>query len=184
MSTLITFSRGFVAIVVCALGLGISASEAAYYPDNGDLFYNGAYYLDSYMRWSPVGPFSVSSPGYEHDLWVHDSSFFTTTCTSFSNLPDAYDDCPTAGIADPSGPVFSFGSFSASAIRSSVYYFGGWFFSSHGTATSSPFNLQGQENRNVCAGLPAIWCMYSTQTQNLISGWYMNWGGAPSVVVW
>lgn len=157
-------------------------ANAAYYPAVGDLFYNGAYHLDSYMGWSPVGPFSVSKPSYEHDLWVHDSNFFITTCTSFSNLPSAYDDCNTAGIFDPNGPVFSFGTFNAKAISSANIYFGGWNFTSHGTATTSPFNLQGQENENRCLGIPSNLCMFSTQTHNLIAGWYMNWGGAPTLL--
>lgn len=101
-------TKHMIATFLAGAGLLATAltANAAYHPGVGDLFYNGAYHIDSYMGWSPVGPFSVSEPGYEHDLWVHDSNFFITTCTSFSNLPNAYDDCNTAGIFDPNGPVF------------------------------------------------------------------------------
>ncbi|MFZ5652985.1 MAG: hypothetical protein ACOY42_01080 [Pseudomonadota bacterium] len=173
-----------VIVAMVTLFGGIAGAHAAYYPNEGDLYYNGAFYLDSYFRWSATGPFSVVDPGYEHDLWVHDPNFFTSTCTTYTNLPDGYNDCPTAGTGDPNGPVFSFGSFDALAIASGTIYFGAWAFTTHGVAGYTPFNLQGQENQNLCLGLPTIWCMYSTQTKNLITGWYMVWGGYPSFVTW
>jgi len=165
--------------------LGSWPAQAAYYPAAGDLYYDGAFYLDSYFAWGATpGPFSVSDPGYEHDLWVHNNQFFNSTCTAFTNMPDGYDDCPTAGVGDPNGPVFSFGTFDATALSGSSAYFGGWNFSTHMVAApTSPFNLQGQENENRCFGLPTIWCMFSTQTRDLITGWYMNWGGTPSYIL-
>ena len=160
----------------------ISASSfSEYYPSSGGLYYNGAYYMDSYLLWNNTGPWSVDKPGYEHDLHVQDPLFFTSTCTTWTNLPDSYDDCPTAGVLDPSGPVFSFGTFDAKKIVANQVYLGAWLFSSHGTATSSGFTLMGQENKNFCPFSPnSIWCMDSTQTKHLLSGYYMNWGGNPS----
>ncbi|MEX2964421.1 hypothetical protein [Microbulbifer sp. TYP-18] len=158
--------------------------HASYYPSRGDLYYDGRFYMDSYFLWDTSGPWSVSDPGYEHDLNVRDKNFFTSTCITATNLPDGYDDCPTAGILDPNGPVFSFGSFDAKKINSGSVYFGAWQFSSHGSATTSPFILMGQENENRCFGIPTIWCMFSTQTKQLITGWNMNWGGYPTVLVW
>lgn len=177
----LTMPRFSIALLVAMLSA--STAQAAYYPSTGDLYYDGAFYLDSYFAWeSAPGPFSVSDPGYEHDLWVHNNQFFNSTCTSFTNMPDGYDDCPTAGVADPNGPVFSFGTFDATALSSSTYM-GGWSFSTHMvSAPTSGFSLQGQENENRCFGIPTIWCMFSTQTQNLITGWYMNWGGTPSYI--
>jgi len=137
------------------------------------------------MKWSSPGPWTntiYNKAGYEHDLWVQDPNFFTTTCTSMTNLPDAYDDCPTAGVADPNGPVFSFGSFDATKITANTEYFGAWTFTNHGTASTSPFKLQGQENENVCWGYENIWCRYALRTKDLITGWYMYWTGTPTTI--
>jgi len=165
----------------CSLLLVSSGAFSAYYPSEGGLYYNGQYYLDAYLKWSSPGPWSVSKPGYEHDLRVHDTQFFTSTCVTWTNLPASYDDCPTAGLLDFNGPVFSFGSFDAKKIVANQIYYGAWWFSSHGTASYSPFTLYGQENKNICPLSPnSIWCMLATQTKTLLSGYYMNWGGYPS----
>ena len=176
-------SRPLYMLLAVALCVGVvSRVNAAYYPTGGDLYYNGHLYLDSYFYWTSLGPWSISNPGYEHDLWVHNPNFFVSTCVSYTNLPSGYNDCPTAGIGDPNGPVFSFGSFDADAVSDSTYYWGAWEFYTHGSAGTTPFNLQGQENENTCLGLPTIWCMYAIQTHNLITGWHMNWGGYPGII--
>ena len=170
-------------IFTLLLILGSAAVNATYYPSAGWLYYNGQFYLASYMLWDSPGPWTSPEPGYEHDLHVHDPNFFTSQCTTFSNLPDSYDDCPTAGIFDPNGPVFSFGSFDAELITANNWYFGAWQFTSHGSAASSPFTLIGQENESRCPfGLESIWCMFSNNSQPLLSGLYMNWGGYPTWV--
>lgn len=157
-------------------------ASATFYPNQGDIYYNGLFYKDSYFLFAaPV--WSVTSPGYEHDLWVHNNQYFPSTCTSMTNLPNAYDDCPTAGTLDPNGPVFSFGTFNANNIVAHNWYFGAWQWTQHNPAiTTTGFNLQGQENKNNCFGIPTIWCMFATQTQNLVTGWLMVWGGTPSII--
>lgn len=77
---------------------GIRPSYAAYFPDEGDFYYNGFTFVDSNLRWTSVGPFSVSDPGYEHDFLAYSSYF--TSCTTWNNLPAGYDDCVTAGVSD------------------------------------------------------------------------------------
>lgn len=171
--------------LLLAAGCGFALPATAnYYPDHGDFYYNGLFYLDSYFYWGSAGPWSVSNPGYEHDLWVHDPLFFPSTCVSYTNLPSGYNDCPTAGVLDPSGPVFSFGSFDADSVSNNTWYWGAWTFPAHGFPSTSGFNLQGQENRNVCLGIPTIWCMFSTQTENLLTGLYLVWLGTPTIVFW
>lgn len=175
---------GIVLMVFFVLG-NVSTANAAYYPSSGDFYYNGVAYLDSYIRWQSPGPWSISKPAYEHDLNVHSLGYFPGTCTTFTNLPSGYDDCPTAGRMDPAGTkVFSFGSFAAKSIAKGTWYFGGWTFSAHGNVASAPFTLKGQENENRCIGLPTIWCMFSTRTRILLSGYVLNWGGYPNYVRW
>lgn len=158
------------------------AANATYYPTEGDLYYNGRYYMNSYFLWG-VPTWSVSNPGYEHDLWIHNNRYFTSTCTTMTNLPDGYDDCPTAGIGDVNGPVFSFGTYDANRISANSWYFGSWSWTSHDTSIAvTGFNLQGQENRNICGGIKSIWCMQSTQTRNLVYGYLMAWLGSPSII--
>lgn len=170
-----------ISLVVCAF-LWKNAS-ATFYPTQGSLYYNGGYYMNAMFLWG-VPVWSVANPGYEHDLWIHNPRFFTSTCTTMTNLPDGYDDCPTAGIADPSGPVFSFGTYSANRINANHWYIGAWSWTSHDSSMAqTSFTLQGQENTNICGGVKSIWCMNATQTSNLISGYYMNWGGYPSIIV-
>lgn len=176
--------KSFYALGALAAIASSTTVNAAYYPNMGDLYYDGQYYMDSWFVWSSPGPWSVESPGYEHDLHVHDTNFFASTCISATTMPDGYDDCPTAGVLDPDGPVFSFGTFNANSLAANAAYWGGWQWTSHGSASTSPFTLFGQENENVCLGIPTIWCMYSTQTERLISGWYMNWLGAPTILAW
>lgn len=178
------FNMTKIAVLVGIFTFAISNyAGATYYPNDGDLYYDGAYYMDSYFRWNSPGPWNTSNPGYEHDLWVHEPSFFTSTCTTWSNMPDFYDDCPTAGVLDPNGPVFSFGTYSADELLANVFYFGAWGWTSHATPLlTSGFNLQGQENRNACFGIPTPWCMFSERTQNLITGWQLFFGGVPTVI--
>lgn len=158
-------------------------TSADFYPTQGDLYYNGKYYMNSFFRWgAPV--WSVSNPGYEHDLWIHNSRYFTSSCTTMSNLPDGYDDCLTAGVGDAQGPVFSFGTYSANNISADTWYFGAWSWSTRDTSMASTgFSLLAQENKNICGGIKSILCMKSTQTRNLISGYSMNWLGIPSWIV-
>ena len=48
---------------------------------------------------------------------------------TWSNLPDPYDDCVTAGTGDRGGNVtLSFGSYQAHAIESGRRYYGQWTF--------------------------------------------------------
>lgn len=169
-------------LLLVAYVLSWPSASASFYPTLGNFYYNGQYYVNSFFLWG-VPIWSVANPGYEHDLWVHNARYFTSTCTTMTNLPDSYDDCPTAGIADPGGPVFSFGTYSANRISANYWYFGAWSWTSHDTSVSqSGFTLQGQENRNICGGIKSIWCMSATQTRDLIQDYDMNWNGLPAVI--
>lgn len=150
-------------------------SFAAYYPNTGDLWYDGGYFADSYLLWSYTGPWSVNDPGYEHDLAIRNHYF--TDCTSWTNLPNGYDDCPTAGVSEPSDLwTFSFGSFHAKNILASTWYYGSWNFSG-GSSLSTDFYLNGQENYHQFCWWDSIWCMGGIRSTRLLSGW-LNWGSS------
>jgi len=60
-------------------------------------------------------------PAFELDIKVPNGFF--ESCTSWSDLPNFYDDCDTAGVSDPGGEkVFGVGSFSAREIQPNKWY--------------------------------------------------------------
>lgn len=162
----------------------LTASAYNNSPDRGALYYNGRYYLGSFFAWTKEPTWENASPGYEHDLHIPDENFFSGSCTSYTTLPAGYDDCPTAGIFDRHGPVYSFGSFDAKSIERNQWYYGAWRFTTHGNAWYSSVKLQGQESENKCLGLRTIWCMFATDTDDLLIGYYLVWGGWPRWVYW
>ena len=146
------------------------ASSNNYYPVTGWLYYDGSQYAESLLTFGTVGPWSSSQPGYEHDLQVNDTYF--NSCTSYSGLPNGYDDCPTAGAVEPPGvKIYSFGSFDADRIQPNTSYWGYWQFSG-GTGSSTPYSLYGQEVSHQFCFFDNIWCMggVSGHTQLLRSG--------------
>ncbi len=64
-----------------------------------------------------------------------------------SDLPEHYDDCPTAGLkADDNIVELSFGTFKAPLIEAGRDYYGYWSFNNHrGGATSTEVRLYGAE---------------------------------------
>lgn len=167
----------FLVVVVAILGIP-SLTFAAYYPDRGDLRYDGYVFAESYFRWTSPGPWSVSDPGYEHDFGFNPN--YLGGCTSWTDLPYGYDDCRTAGYYDPSNQwIFSFGSYhTKNSLQANRNYWGSWNFYNRGTYFSTTFNLYGQEvyHRFGCL-LDNPWCMDGVpgRQHQLLSG-TMNWG--------
>ena len=94
------------------------------YPNNGDLYYNGDVYADSYFKWFNVGDWERSNPAFEMDMTVVWNYF--ASCTTYNNLPQPhYDDCPTAGVSEPGSTTnFGFGTWEAQNIVNSLTYKG------------------------------------------------------------
>ena len=136
-----------------------------YLPDEGDLYYNGDTnhlnighsFIDSVMRWdnpkwhrncADTAPITDCST-YEHDLeieadWVGRGN----ACTTWSTLPDWYNDCPTAGLSehDPDEIIISFGTYRAPSIQSGEFYYGSWnFFHAFPPTNRGKVRLLGQE---------------------------------------
>ena len=145
------------------LSLAWSApASATFYPNHGDFYHNGYSYMNSHMLWREYGPFLNSDPGYEHDLNIYPT--FYSSCTSWTNLPDRYDDCSTAGVLDGTYHAFSFGSYDAKKIRTYRWYLGTWSFSGGSGASSTPIKLFGQETAHLICPFDLPWCMDGVRT--------------------
>lgn len=142
---------------------------ATYYPDDGDLWYDGYKYADSILIWNAPGGWSKSDSGYEHDFLTSPKYF--TYCKTSSNLPNKYDDCPTAGVSESSSEywAFSFGSYHAKNIKAKTAYWGVWYFSS-GSDVITYFYLNGQEVYHQLCWWDSIWCMGGIRSVHLLEG--------------
>ena len=145
--------------VAAVLMLASSAlASATVYANYGWLQYNGQSYAESYFAWSSPCCWVTDQGGYEQSIQLNDNYF--ASCTAYTNMPNGYDDCPTAGVDDPAGKkIFSVGSFSIkNNLIPNHYYLGQWWFSG-GSASSSPMQVYGKEV--ACKFCPAwnIWCM-------------------------
>ena len=144
-----------------------NSSLAYFYPDEGDLFYNGYSYVNSFMKWQQVGPFQSSNPRYEHDLNIYPTYF--SSCTSWTTLPEGYDDCSTAGILDGTYHAFSFGTYDAKEIEADEWEFGAWYFSGGSGAAETPVRLFGQETRHAICPWDRPGCMDGVRSSSQLA---------------
>ena len=127
---------------------------------------------------------------YEHDLkleWKHHGGWFEVDlqfligtlpwqwtiatnpfCTTWTNLPDPYDDCETAGVTPDEGLVeLGFGTYKAPLIQAGRDYYGSWTFrNQHGTGSSTQVRLEAAEghytgrNSRCTTIAKNKWCVY------------------------
>jgi len=163
------YFRG-IGIIAVILGMAVmvDVALASYYPNHGTLYYDGNSYADSWLLWDALGPWQHNDPGYEHDLAA--KKYYFKGCTSWTNLPAGYDDCPTAGVSE-NGDMwsFTFGTFHAKRIQAGTWYFGFWSLE-RGTASTTHFYLNGQENYHGFCPWDSIWCMKASRTLHLLQG--------------
>ncbi len=168
----------------------IVVSQIAYadvQPAGGDIYYNGSYYADSAFYWLSPGPFPGDDPGYEHDLRVRNTFFHG--CTSFTSLPEGYDDCNTGSVLDPSGySIWSAGSFEAGLINPYEVYMVWWNFDMIPPvgSPSTSVQLYAQAVDHTICPFDWNWCMAGAgvQTQVLPPNATFNFGGNPSGGWW
>ncbi|CAN5653142.1 hypothetical protein BH23GEM1_BH23GEM1_04390 [soil metagenome] len=136
---------------------------ARYYPDRGDLYYDGRVYFDSYLLWRRKGGFrgwTGYAPGYEHNLNIDKG--FGANCSTWTNLPYRYNDCPTAGVFEPNSArrAHAFGTFNMREVRDMTWYFGSWTLRNNAPNYNRSYtSLTGQEvQKYFCSG-NYIWCM-------------------------
>lgn len=146
-------------ILICMVGSKSAyAQKAHFFPDDGDLYYDGSHYADSWFSWVNPGNWTFTYAGYESDISLDETYF--DSCTSWTDLPDPYDDCPTAGVDDPAGKKnFGIGSFAAESIQpqSVKVYTGQWRFSG-GSGIRSHVNYGAQEVSRTLCPWKDIWC--------------------------
>lgn len=170
----------FLAVLLAIAGVLMlpATASAEYYPSSGSLYYNGYAFADSGLYWRDSGPWtldcgwpSYECATYEHDL-VIEQGFFGS-CTTWTNLPAGYDDCPTAGVDEPNPSIvtLSFGSFRAPDIEEGTYYYGSWNLGDEGPQMSTSVSLAGQEGnpKGFCSLDYNIWCVGALRTEVLVS---------------
>ena len=88
-------------------------------------------------------------------------------CTTWSNFPDFYNDCPTAGVGEVNGKIIlSFGEKKAPSIVAGRVYYGYWLFrNQRGSGSTTRVRLLGQEGEY--KGAPTCprvevseWCVF------------------------
>ena len=120
-------------------------ATGSYLPNAGDLYYNGGNFADAFLRWdNPKWERDVDymdcarvitdCATYEHDLELNRNWFQLVAaipyardfCTTWSDLPDYYDDCPTADVPDWGNDslILSFGTYKAPDIEPGRDYYG------------------------------------------------------------
>jgi len=163
LSVFMLFALSITAMIACD-GDGESSSPR-FYPDMGDFYYGKSStnvdYAEFYISWTdPVydDPDFTGEPIYEHDFNVYDTSIYES-CTSYSTLPDWYDDCPTAGFSDTGYIGFGYGSFNASAIAPLADYYGILFL----------HRVIGSQMYHQFCSWDSIWCLGTAQSMILIS---------------
>lgn len=174
------FTRSLVSAVSLTSALIISTFPAlanhrpdmTRFPNEGNLTYDGQYFAQGFFYWHNVGGWrskvfptdgrqysAPTVPGIEFDVALTQTRYFDS-CTSYNNLPQTnYDDCPTAGVSEPSGgKSFGIGTFEAKNIKNYVWYRGDWYFGG-GFDSSSNVSFTWQETEaNLCARFYDIWC--------------------------
>ena len=199
-------------------GVTTSGCPATYYPNEGDIYYNGTLQASATMQWRNPGgwisknvcvPLKINCATYEHDLSLNRNFFEPQTiitpsrtspyiidwCTTVTNLPSSYDDCPTAGWDENEETiyVYSFASGRAHSIRANYGYYGFWNFRRKGSVTTATVSLDGQQGYHRVWGLcptppnalpTAGWCVLSHRgsTQLLTSTAWTH--GTASLHTW
>lgn len=180
---------------------GISAAAApangSYYPNSGKIIYTGAKYFAAQFRWDKPSFSNVRGVGVEIDLqisiergWPFVFNPGSAPCTTWTDLPRPYDDCPTAGVDDDPGWVtYSLGSYDARAIQPGKTYLGSWTFRGSQMGAYWAMRVRGQEVYNkLCPSFTgrgySPWCMfvYNGRSRDLTAGvitlnrrWTYSW---------
>lgn len=179
-----SFTHHLVTVLSLASIISTSPALASHRPDQtrfpneGSIKYDGNSFAQAFFYWHNVGgwkstkvfydpsgiPITQPRPGLEFDIALSIGTYFDN-CTTWTNLPFRnYDDCPTAGVSEPSGSGknFGLGTFDAYNIKNNTWYRGDWNFTGGSVnALDTNFNLTWQEvERNLCGyGPDNIWCM-------------------------
>lgn len=179
--------------VFASLLLPNIASGIQPYANRGSFNYNGDRAFDVWMMWESPGGFFSDDPGYEQGFEI--SQNYYDSCTSFTNLPFAYDDCETAGVDEDSDGMFVFGWGSyhlvvdqcCNAFSRHLGYHpplnddpiaaGTWYYAALDLfcedfcpSYNSSYNLGWQEVDRILCSSDDPWCMYGQQGSSFVEG--------------
>lgn len=136
-----------------------------HYPHVGDIWFSGNY-ADSFFTFHATGDWTSSDPGFEFDISIDENVF--DSCTSWSTVPSFYDDCPTAGVSDPTGKtVFSIGSYDALQIPEDTQLYAQWSFAG-GSAPIGEYAVIAQEVEHKFCSWDSPWCMGGTNLASVL----------------
>jgi len=153
--TILAFS-----LAACLASDAVAHSDLRPYPHVGDFYHDGNGYADS-LQWThtPYGGYKSAMPGYEFSFSI--DNWFYDACTSWTNLPMPYDDCPTAGVGEPTGVEYTFGvgTYDAKRMTSSGTTYEHRFYLSGGVTDVTGVNIGWQEVEKYFCSTNSIWCM-------------------------
>lgn len=162
-----------------------ASTTAKQYPHEGDLYYDGGRYADSFFSsHANYGNYVTntfwSDPGLEID--INTGTVFFSSCTSWSDMPKFYDDCVTAGYSETGGGrSFGIGTYDLRLLQKGRGYTGEWYFSG-GSGTSTSMSVSWQEVWKDFCPVEDPWCMNSNAGGRFFSGnftrgssFYQSW---------
>jgi hypothetical protein len=120
------------------------------------------------VYWHAVGGFITSDAAVEIDVNVAETFF--DTCSTMSDLPEAYDDCPTAGVfeSDPTRQSFGLGTFNARNVQPAVWYRSQWDFRGGNLYSTTVNQTWGEvERQYTSCDRYDIWCYEQRQGGSL-----------------
>lgn len=135
---------GHPALVTILLLVWVSPlrSQQTWYPDEGEITFDGGHWFYGFFSWSDPGGWSVSNPRYEHWLYFHAEHW--TDCYVANHLPNpSYDTCGSwFGVAyDP----VKAGTTDVTAIVPGYDYHMSWDFYGNTGANNLWFTVEGAE---------------------------------------
>jgi hypothetical protein len=146
----------------------------AWWPQQGDFFYDGDLYTDSYMKWLTIDPERGAgdelAPGYEHSLAIDKN--FLQGCMAITTLPNPYSQCARTDWSQmTSFDLHHVGTHDLGALELRKTYVAIYSFSARGS------NLNGSQNRLIGHRTRRrSGCDPSPCVEPLRSAWYISRG--------
>jgi hypothetical protein len=179
-----------VAIVVLLLGAVTADAHTCpnRWPHTGSMWYDGENYLDYQFVWHSLPNWHFYPNAFEMNTSFEWS--FAEGCSAWTDLPEGYDDCSTAGTSEQDPMVWAagFGSYNAWAIQHNRTYYGSMWLALTWNAYGSSFGTYAQELWNNCRiwGYPdSPWCIGINDEgdgRGLTGGYMYRWG--PELFSW
>lgn len=143
----------------------------AWWPQLGDLFYDGDRFMDSTMKWLTLDvPATDTTTGYEHTVMLETE--FLEGCTTMTSLPENYAQCALSPWEhDPDYNAHRIGTRRLGLVIPGQMYWGMWSFSGRGPSPEASENrLTGSQTA------PATGCATPPCFEATKRAWYIARG--------